>query len=153
MFGLKEPRWRKNNRLHDCTKIFTLKIFSFDRKTTIYFLFYRLAFLYSCSYLKVSSKHKNQDDLNGCSLVKHHSQVSSPLKLLARRAINVCALSGYFMCTWNTIFLRKKNQFMQLLRTLQYFKKKPPKKLLIIGQIFLVLPTGLKPAYISISVS
>ena len=58
-------------------------------KTTICFLLYRLAFLYSCSYLKVSSKQENQDDLNGCSLVKHHSQVSSPLKLLARRAIKV----------------------------------------------------------------
>ena len=69
-------------------------------KTTICFLLYRLAFLYSWSYLKVSSKQENQDDLNGCSLVKHHSQVSSPLKLLARCAINVSALHGYFMCTW-----------------------------------------------------
>ena len=38
------------------------------------------------------------------------------------------------------ILFKKKIQFMQLLRTRQYFKKKSPKKLLIIGQFFLVLP-------------
>ena len=88
-----------------------------------HYLFFalRLAFLYPWSYLKVSSKHENQDELNGCSLVKHHSQVSSPLKLLARCAINVSALHGYFMCTWKVdtlLRIRKVSLLPQLCKDL-----------------------------------
>ena len=106
-------------------------------KTTICFLLYRLAFLYSCSYLKVSSKQENQDDLNGCSLVKHHSQVSSPLKLLARRAIKVWFLFismdtpnqlykseqyWVYVCTWSSFIYcksvdKKMNEGPTLIKT------------------------------------
>ena len=47
--------------------------------------------------------------------MKHHSQVSSPLKLLARCAINVSALHGYFMCTWKVdtlLRIRKVSLFL-----------------------------------------
>ena len=91
-----------------------------------HYLFFalRLAFLYPWSYLKVSSKHENQDELNGCSLVKHHSQVSSPLKLLARCAINVSALHGYFMCTWKVdTLLRIRKVSLLLFYVLSWYSK------------------------------